>query len=609
MRPSTPEPNKRTKPSLFLDPDHIFSRPPFSDEEAVEIITDSAVDALVRELERPMPQSDVAEAIRIVRMQVDFISGVGILDALTTRNVVHALETHERFLDSLHDADAYPIDALQPSSSSSSATKSMDIGAHYYNFRNVNRREQLDQLGPLNALNIFTLSDWAGSLLQYYFTVQSGRYSTAATIVFSIAALGLIGPIVLEGLRSFGLPSWLTSGLLDEYNILRRLQEDPTVRGFDVPGLRRFMLEGQPLLDQVIETRRFRATYPGNRHGSTVGISPSEVASYSTTIASIARGLYRGSIGYKVGAVATLVAGIMADIYFRYKPDRCRLWLRRNGDETRKEWRGELETTTNELQLFVAFRDDFFHEARDLEEASEAWARLVDGLVNGQNDAAIDRLSDPCALVERIRPHLAVFQRIEDFLKAAPYNVDEGFIEVVQRFDARKGAFDQSVSLPVPAEADVRIRQRMVDLHDRMKAYFYRNPGGNLNRMENDALSVVSEDLNSLIGLLNRFLRQAGLNAGYMNALERLEQKYPPSPDEPLQNGDAVVVPGIEDPGEDDDEDDAGAGIALQATPLERRRSEAELLRDDSSQRTRRQRTRSAVDDLVDAFLATRFAK
>lgn len=97
---------------------------------------------------------------------------------------------------------------------------------------------------------------------------------------------------------------------------------------------------------------------------------------------------------------------------------------------------------------------------------------------------------------------------------------------------------------------------------------------------------------------------------GLAGANVRPPQAPPPAP---AADGGAVPVAGMEDPYEDIDEDDAGAGVVPQAAPparrQARRRSEVEELLDDGPQRARRQRTRSAVDDLVDAFLATRFAK
>ena len=43
------------------------------------------------------------------------------------------------------------------------------------------------------------------------------------------------------------------------------------------------------------------------------------------------------------------------------------------------------------------------------------------------SDKHIDELSDPCALVESVKPHLAVFQDMQNHLEGAPYYVNKAF--------------------------------------------------------------------------------------------------------------------------------------------------------------------------------------
>ena len=83
---SEPEtPNAKRATPLHFDSDRVFAKQPFSDDEAVEIITDAAVEALAAHFDRPLPQSNIGEAIAIVRVHVDYLRGVGIVDAALAR--------------------------------------------------------------------------------------------------------------------------------------------------------------------------------------------------------------------------------------------------------------------------------------------------------------------------------------------------------------------------------------------------------------------------------------------------------------------------------------------------------------------------------------------
>ena len=74
---SEPEtPNAKRATPLHFDSDRVFAKQPFSDDEAVEIITDAAVEALAAHFDRPLPQSNIGEAIAIVRVHVDYLRGV-----------------------------------------------------------------------------------------------------------------------------------------------------------------------------------------------------------------------------------------------------------------------------------------------------------------------------------------------------------------------------------------------------------------------------------------------------------------------------------------------------------------------------------------------------
>lgn len=121
-----------------------------------------------------------------------------------------------------------------------------------------------------------------------------------------------------------------------------------------------------------------------------------------------------------MGGVAALIAAIVADVAYRYKPDRCREWLRRNGDATRAAWRGELDGAMNRLDRFRAFNGQLRNDLDSLATANDGWQQALQTPGQGTplDDAGIDTLFDPCAVVETIRPFLAEFIRVQRLLEA-----------------------------------------------------------------------------------------------------------------------------------------------------------------------------------------------
>lgn len=241
------------------------------------------MEALAAHFDRPLPQSNIGEAIAIVRVHVDYLRGVGIVDAALARRATAALDAHTAFLDTLVDADASGVEAYDPFAPSNS--EPMKIGAGYYNFRNVTAWAQLEALGPMN------LFDWLGSLAYYVTSAGAGNYRRAAGAVLVLAALGLWGPGVLEVMR-FGLPDWMTGGILAEYNILRRIEEDATVRGFIVQ-----LQQGPELRQAVLGARRGRALDTHWTHAGFISAQSARPPPRSPRITRRSLGSHASSIG------------------------------------------------------------------------------------------------------------------------------------------------------------------------------------------------------------------------------------------------------------------------------------------------------------------------
>ena len=567
-------PNAKRATTLRFDPDRVFSKPPFSDDDAVELITDAAVEALVAHFDRPLPQSNIGDAIAIVRLHVDYLQGVGIVDAALARRATAALDAHATFLDTLMDADAYGVEAYDPFAPSNS--EPMEIGASYYDFHNVTARAQLEALGPMNMF------DWFGSLAYYVTSVGAGNYRRAAGAVLVLAALGLWGPGVLEVMR-FGLPDWMTGGILTEYNILRRLEEDATVRGFIVQ-----LQQGLELRQAVLGARRGRALDPRGLHLSTIGTTPAEVATYHTQIARFTRRLYAGtSRAFAVGGVAAMIAAIVADVAYRYKPDRCREWLRRNGDATRAAWRRELDGAMVQLDRFRAFNGQLRDDFENLATANDGWQQSL--------EAGIDTLFDPCDVVEKIRPFLAEFIRVQGLLESAPYMATVAVRRRLEAFVQLEAQFAALRAQNGPANVNVAALNEVLQLFLAVRDAFFSQPVGG-GRLLDEQLIAVASDLNRLVWLLKSLREIGGLSPADTAELARLRGLYGP---------DGVGGGGGGDERRPGDGGSGGGGRRAARSPG-RGREAAELLEAGGPRVRRRLRTSMSINEIVDLFIASR---
>jgi hypothetical protein len=562
-------------PLFELDPDRIFEGTPFNNDESLEMLADAAADALKDNGSLRIPQSDVEEAIYLVRAQIVFFQTLGVLTEREGLNMRVALDTHLRFVKSLREPDMYSeLDRkyLPRKEGVGGDGATMDTGVNYYNYRNISRRRVLEEIETYDLL-----IDYVPSLAAYTLHVASRRWRAAFTTAAAIALMGVLGPMVSAPLASipggFALP-WLGTIAL-EYTQLRRLEQTATVNALRTR-------RGAALRAAALAAREQEAdTFLGSIRPPPPGADVTR-DQYTSVFAQIARELYAGTTRARIGTFAVTVGAAIADFYSRYKPERCREWLRMHSNIARPnqpplpdDWLEELEVTVNELRRFASpqLQGAAPPNAQTLRNAYDEWIKII----VGSTEDSIDRERDPCERADLIDAHFRVFVNEQIRLESDPLLADQATRTLLVAWSKAKAAFEKEIPITVPMVPDqtyhamVALYRAPANANGPLVTAFYANPGGDAQRRPVAFLNECKDDLQNLTTLLQDWKSNnfAALNDG--PKLAALQQKYA-----------AVGVGGGRGRG--------GGGRGGGGRP-------------------RRAGTNGSIDALCDAFLAARFAK
>ena len=512
--PSTPGPaGKRANGTVRgspWDPNIVFDTPPFTPDQAAKLMADGAFIALTEFGKQPEPTNFLSEMIQVCRLQVSFLGNIGMIDTPTRRRFVGALDAHLAFLDTQPDPDSYGVEAVD-SSKFMSRPEPMSIGAYWeqYNFSNVDAEEKLS-----TAFSLGNGWDYMKSWWEYVKSTEDKVWKSANFLVFALAMLGIAGPWVLPFVGS-SMPSGVTKLFSGEFNILRNIESEIT----------RAWTGATATSAQVVQERYQRAHQMAPRCLNVfwipttceAGVSVAERMAYTGILADIAREVYTGSFRMKVGGFAGLVGMLGADVLLRYREDRCRKWLVKNDDNTRKNWRKKIDSI---LGVYVGFNvPEASQLVIDIRIASDGWRDALSTIEDVKTEP------DPCGKVyNSVQPFLVEFQRIMNELKAAPFLLDDALkaslLSWVESNVQFQSANNKQTLQGVPGAQAIVLRSR--HLFTRIFTCFF---GQQHTPIQAATVDLYTLDLRNLTSIMNQVKSSGMLSPGTTAILDALESQ------------------------------------------------------------------------------------